>query len=102
MYQTWISEGSQLLFTATEKLAYIEQVSILLPSTWTSFGAAVLTDDYAYSVRFVNYLLFYCIFLIITFYVQDSDIVVDVTGNPLYNSEPYSEPSTTECGQRGT
>ena len=39
MLQTWLKKGSVKLYDATEHLAYINSVSILLPSTWTEVTA---------------------------------------------------------------
>ena len=77
-FQAFISQGSVELFSATENLAYIDSVSILLPSTWKSDYNATLTSEYFY---------------------EDGDIRIN-SPNPLYLDNPYTLQSGG-CGERG-
>ena len=72
-----MSRGSSELFYATEGLAYIDSVNILVPSTWTNVNGTV-TSEYFY---------------------DDGDIRIN-TYNPLYMDNPYTfQPGN--CYERG-
>ena len=73
-----MSRGSSELFYATEGLAYIDSVNILLPSTWTNKFNGTVTSEYFY---------------------DDGDIRIN-TYNPLYMDNPYTfQPGN--CYERG-
>jgi len=49
--QKWIQAGSESLFRATGGLAYIRQVTILLPNTWSELPSEFLVRDISVEVK---------------------------------------------------
>ena len=77
LFQVLLAQGSSELFYATEGLAYIDSVNILLPSTWTNKYDASVSSQYFY---------------------EDGDIRIN-TPNPLHVDNPYTvQPGG--CGER--
>ena len=81
------------MYVATNKMAYIDSVNILLPESWTD-PAAEPSSSYAFTVlRYVNHsskfneMIFEMIFYEI--HVQDGAVRVD-TPNPLYGNDPFT------------
>lgn len=73
-----VSMGSQRLFYATKGYAYINSVSILLPTTWSSSLSEEVSSAYFY---------------------EDGAIRIN-TPNPLYLDTPYTV-QLGGCGDRG-
>ena len=48
---SWIGSGSQRLYAATGGLAYVADVKILIPESWTEVEGAVTSTDVAFEVR---------------------------------------------------
>ena len=49
-FQSWVIQGSEKLWLSTGRLAYISQVTILLPQAWTNIQAES-SGDIAYEVN---------------------------------------------------
>ncbi|KAK3867102.1 hypothetical protein Pcinc_027416 [Petrolisthes cinctipes] len=73
-----LDETSRRLYRATHKRAYLRQINILVPKSWTSINVSdnALNEDF-----------------------QDSDIRVDIM-NGVYGHQPYTL-QTAGCGQPG-
>ena len=50
IFQTFIGDGSQFLYGATRKLAYIANVKILVPTNW-NYEGATSTNEIAYEAK---------------------------------------------------
>ena len=75
--KNFIGDGSQTLYSATEGLAFIRSVNILLPSQW-NYNVTEFTDEYFY---------------------EDGLIRVD-NPNPLHQDSPYTL-QLGGCGSMG-
>lgn len=76
--KVFVSQGSERLFVATQKYAFIKSVNILLPQSWGVFPEAIYSSEYFY---------------------EDGVIRVN-TENPLYLDTPYTvQPGG--CGDPG-